>query len=162
MSFEDDLKDVGDSIGKLVDNAVNSQDFQELNQKISDTINQFVYPNRKGPFRANGTQEPSRGYSADTSYSSQHSSHNNTTQQTGPHHYSYGPGGTMPGKSANPVPKPSHTWQPPPEYGMEQPHTGTSCTARAFYAIHRSCTCRRISDGCRLGCHRTVRLLHSA
>ena len=46
MSFEDDLKDVGDSIGKLVDNAVNSQDFQELNQKISDTINQFVYPNR--------------------------------------------------------------------------------------------------------------------
>ena len=109
MSFEDDLKDVGDSIGKLVDNAVNSQDFQELNRKISDTINQFVYPNRKGPFRANGTQEPSRGYSADTSYSSQHSSHNNTTQQTGPHHYSYGPGGTMPGKSANPVPKPSHT-----------------------------------------------------
>ena len=105
MSFEDDLKDVGDSIGKLVDNAVNSQDFQELNQKISDTINQFVYPNRKGPFRANGTQEPSRGYSADTSYSSQHSSHNNTAQQTGPHHYSYGPGGTMPGKSANPVPK---------------------------------------------------------
>ena len=64
MSFEDDLKDVGDSIGKLVDNAVNSQDFQELNRKISDTINQFVYPNRKGPFRANGTQEPSRGYSA--------------------------------------------------------------------------------------------------
>ena len=61
MSFEDDLKDVGDSIGKLVDNAVNSQDFQELNRKISDTINQFVYPNRKGPFRANGTQEPSRG-----------------------------------------------------------------------------------------------------
>ena len=58
MSFEDDLKDVGDSIGKLVDNAVNSQDFQELNRKISDTINQFVYPNRKGPFRANGTQEP--------------------------------------------------------------------------------------------------------
>ena len=113
MSFEDDLKDVGDSIGKLVDNAVNSQDFQELNQKISDTINQFVYPNRKGPFRANGTQEPSRGYSADTSYSSQHSSHNNTAQQTGPHHYSYGPGGTMPGKSANPVPKPSHTWQTP-------------------------------------------------
>lgn len=112
MSFEDDLKDVGDSIGKLVDNAVNSQDFQELNRKISDTINQFVYPNRKGPFRANGTQEPSRGYSADTSYSSQHSSHNNTAQQTGPHHYSYGPGGTMPGKSANPVPKPSHTWQP--------------------------------------------------
>ena len=110
MSFEDDLKDVGDSIGKLVDNAVNSQDFQELNRKISDTINQFVYPNRKGPFRANGTQEPSRGYSADTSYSSQHSSHNNTAQQTGPHHYSYGPGGTMPGKSANPVPKPSHTW----------------------------------------------------
>ena len=51
MSFEDDLKDVGDSIGKLVDNAVNSQDFQELNRKISDTINQFVYPNRKGPFR---------------------------------------------------------------------------------------------------------------
>ena len=50
MSFEDDLKDVGDSIGKLVDNAVNSQDFQELNRKISDTINQFVYPNRKGPF----------------------------------------------------------------------------------------------------------------
>ena len=100
MSFEDDLKDVGDSIGKLVDNAVNSQDFQELNRKISDTINQFVYPNRKGPFRANGTQEPSRGYSADTSYSSQHSSHNNTAQQTGPHHYSYGPGGTMPGKSA--------------------------------------------------------------
>ena len=50
MSFEDDLKDVGDSIGKLVDNAVNSQNFQELNQKISDTINQFVYPNRKGPF----------------------------------------------------------------------------------------------------------------
>ena len=91
MSFEDDLKDVGDSIGKLVDNAVNSQDFQELNRKISDTINQFVYPNRKGPFRANGTQEPSRGYSADTSYSSQHSSHNNTAQQTGPHHYSYGP-----------------------------------------------------------------------
>ena len=43
MSFEDDLKDVGDSIGKLVDNAVNSQDFQELNRKISDTINQFVY-----------------------------------------------------------------------------------------------------------------------
>ena len=113
MSFEDDLKDVGDSIGKLVDNAVNSQDFQELNRKISDTINQFVYPNRKGPFRANGTQEPSRGYSADTSYSSQHSSHNNTAQQTGPHHYSYGPGGTMPGKSANPVPKPSHTWQTP-------------------------------------------------
>ena len=111
MSFEDDLKDVGDSIGKLVDNAVNSQDFQELNRKISDTINQFVYPKRKGPFRANGTQEPSRGYSADTSYSSQHSSHNNTAQQTGPHHYSYGPGGTMPGKSANPVPKPSHTWQ---------------------------------------------------
>ena len=111
MSFEDDLKDVGDSIGKLVDNAVNSQDFQELNRKISDTINQFVYPNRKGPFRANGTQEPSRGYSADTSYSSQHSSHNNTAQQTGPHHYSYGPGGTMPGKSANPVPKPFHTWQ---------------------------------------------------
>ena len=70
MSFEDDLKDVGDSIGKLVDNAVNSQDFQELNRKISDTINQFVYPNRKGPFRANGTQEPSRGYSADTSNSS--------------------------------------------------------------------------------------------
>ena len=35
MSFEDDLKDVGDSIGKLVDNAVNSQDFQELNRKIS-------------------------------------------------------------------------------------------------------------------------------
>ena len=34
MSFEDDLKDVGDSIGKLVDNAVNSQDFQELNRKI--------------------------------------------------------------------------------------------------------------------------------
>ena len=30
MSFEDDLKDVGDSIGKLVDNAVNSQDFQEF------------------------------------------------------------------------------------------------------------------------------------
>ena len=113
MSFEDDLKDVGDSIGKLVDNAVNSQDFQELNRKISDTINQFVYPNRKGPFRANGTQEPSRGYSADTSYSSQHSSHNNTAQQTRPHHYSYGPGGTMPGKSANPVPKPSHTWQTP-------------------------------------------------
>ena len=114
MSFEDDLKDVGDSIGKLVDNAVNSQNFQELNRKISDTINQFVYPNRKGPFRANGTQEPSRGYSADTSYSSQHSSHNNTAQQTGPHHYSYGPGGTMPGKSAkNPVPKPSHTWQTP-------------------------------------------------
>ena len=113
MSFEDDLKDVGDSIGKLVDNAVNSQDFQELNRKISDTINQFVYPNRKGPFRANGTQEPSRGYSADTSYSSQYSSHNNTAQQTGPHHYSYGPGGTMPGKSANPVPKPSHTWQTP-------------------------------------------------
>lgn len=28
MSFEDDLKDVGDSIGKLVDNAVNSQDFR--------------------------------------------------------------------------------------------------------------------------------------
>ena len=83
MSFEDDLKDVGDSIGKLVDNAVNSQDFQELNRKISDTINQFVYPNRKGPFRANGTQEPSRGYSADTSYSSQHSSHNNTAQQPG-------------------------------------------------------------------------------
>ena len=82
MSFEDDLKDVGDSIGKLVDNAVNSQDFQELNRKISDTINQFVYPNRKGPFRANGTQEPSRGYSADTSYCSQHSSHNNTAQQT--------------------------------------------------------------------------------
>ncbi len=48
MSFEDDLKDVGDSIGKLVDNAVNSQDFQELNRKISDTINQFVYPKPEG------------------------------------------------------------------------------------------------------------------
>lgn len=104
MSFEDDLKDVGDSIGKLVDNAVNSQDFQELNQKISDTINQFVYPNRKGPFRANGTQDPSRGYSADTSYSSQHSSHNNAEQPTGQHHYSYGPGGTVPGRTKNPVP----------------------------------------------------------
>ena len=34
MSFEDDLKDVGDSVGKLVDNAVNYQDFQELNRKI--------------------------------------------------------------------------------------------------------------------------------
>ena len=143
MSFEDDLKDVGDSIGKLVDNAVNSQDFQELNRKISDTINQFVYPNRKGPFRANGTQEPSRGYSADTSYSSQHSSHNNTAQRE--------PGSqTFPYLAAL------------PEYGMEQPHTRTPCTARALYAIHRSCTCRRISDGRRLGCHRTVRLLHSA
>ena len=126
-------------------------DKEELNRKISDTINQFVYPNRKGPFRANGTQEPSRGYSADTSYSSQHSSHNNTAQQTGPHHYSYGPGGTMPGKSANPVPKPSPYLADPPEYGMEQPHTRTPCTARALYAIHRSCTCRRISDGRRLG-----------
>ena len=130
MSFEDDLKDVGDSIGKLVDNAVNSQDFQELNRKISDTINQFVYPNRKGPFRANGTQEPSRGYSADTSYSSQHSSHNNTAQQTGPHHYSYGPGGTMPGKSANPVPKPSHTWQP-----SQNTEWNSCCTALSLYSL---------------------------
>ncbi len=114
MSFEDDLKDVGDSIGKLVDNAVNSQDFQELNRKISDTINQFVYPNRKGPFRANGTQDSSKGYSADTSYSSQHSSQNKETAQAGSQrHYSYGPGGTMPGKSASPAPKPSHTWQTP-------------------------------------------------
>ena len=107
MSFEDDLKDVGDSIGKLVDNAVNSQNFQELNQKISDTINQFVYPNRQGPFHASGTQDSSRGYSADTSYSSQHTSHPNTAQQTGPHHYSYGPGGTMPEKEKNAVPHPS-------------------------------------------------------
>lgn len=107
MSFEDDLKDVSDSIGKLVDNAVNSQNFQELNQKISDTINQFVYPNRQGPFRANGTQDPSRGSSADTSSRRQPSSHNDTAQQTGPHHYSYGPGGTMPGKEKNPVPRPS-------------------------------------------------------
>lgn len=30
MSFEDDLKDVGDSIGKLVDNAVNSQEFSGI------------------------------------------------------------------------------------------------------------------------------------
>lgn len=133
MSFEDDLKDVGDSIGKLVDNAVNSQDFQELNRKISDTINQFVYPNRKGPFRANGTQEPSRGYSADTSYSSQHSSHNNTAQQTGPHHYSYGPGGTMPGKSANPVPKPSHTWQTP------RIRNGTAAYKNAVYCASALC-----------------------
>ncbi|MDD7738704.1 MAG: 5-bromo-4-chloroindolyl phosphate hydrolysis family protein [Fusicatenibacter sp.] len=55
MSFEDDLKDVGDSIGRLVDNAVNSQNFQELNQKISETINQFVYPSRQGPYRADGS-----------------------------------------------------------------------------------------------------------
>lgn len=115
MSFEDDLKDVGDSIGKLVDNAVNSQNFQELNQKISDTINQFVYPNRQGPFHANGAQDPSRSYSADTSYSSQHASHNNTAQQAGQHHYSYGPGGTMPGKVKNSVPHSaaSHSFQRP-------------------------------------------------
>ena len=114
MSFEDDLKDVGDSIGNLVDNAVNSQDFQELNRKISDTINQFVYPNRKGPFRANETQDSSRGYSADTSYSSQHSSPYKETTQAGlQRHYSYGSGGTMPGKTANPAPKPSHAWQAP-------------------------------------------------
>lgn len=115
MSFEDDLKNVGDSIGNLVDNAVNSQNFQELNQKISDTINQFVYPNRQGPFRANTPQNSSREYSEDTSYSSQHSSYNNTTQQNRPHHYAYGPGGTMPGKAKNPMPhsSASHAYRNP-------------------------------------------------
>ena len=55
MSFEEDMKDVGDSIGRLVDHAVNSQDFQALSQKITDTVNQFVYPARKGPYRANSS-----------------------------------------------------------------------------------------------------------
>lgn len=51
MSLEDDLKDVGDSIGRLVDNAVNSKDFQQLNEQISNAINQFVYPSQQN--RAN-------------------------------------------------------------------------------------------------------------
>ncbi len=46
MSFEDDLKKLGDDVSNLVDNAVNSQNFQQLNQKITDSINQFVYPRR--------------------------------------------------------------------------------------------------------------------
>ncbi|MCI5649366.1 MAG: 5-bromo-4-chloroindolyl phosphate hydrolysis family protein [Fusicatenibacter sp.] len=78
MSFEDDLKDVGDSIGRLVDNAVNSQNFQELNQKITDTINQFVYPNRQGPYRANGDSS----YHPGSSYSS--SRYANDTKNTPP------------------------------------------------------------------------------
>ena len=46
MSFEDDLRKLGDDVSNLVDNAVNSQNFQQLNQKITDSINQFIYPRR--------------------------------------------------------------------------------------------------------------------
>lgn len=46
MSFEDDLKKLGDDVSNLVDNAINSQNFQQLNQKITDSINQFVYPRK--------------------------------------------------------------------------------------------------------------------
>lgn len=48
MSFEDDLKKLGDDVSDLVDNAINSRNFQQLNQKITDSINQFVYPRRGG------------------------------------------------------------------------------------------------------------------
>lgn len=48
MSFEDDLKKLGDDVSNLVDNAINSQNFQQLNQKITDSINQLVYPRRNG------------------------------------------------------------------------------------------------------------------
>lgn len=46
MSFEDDLKKLGDDVSNLVDNAINSQNFQQLNQKITDSINQLVYPRK--------------------------------------------------------------------------------------------------------------------
>ena len=48
MSFEDDLKKLGDDVSNLVDNAINSQNFQQLNQKITDSINQLVYPRKNG------------------------------------------------------------------------------------------------------------------
>ena len=32
MSFEDDLKKLGDDVSNLVDNAINSHNFQQLNQ----------------------------------------------------------------------------------------------------------------------------------
>lgn len=47
MSFEDDLKKLGDDVANLVDNAVSSQNFQQLNRKISDSINQFIYPRKE-------------------------------------------------------------------------------------------------------------------
>lgn len=47
MSFEDDLKKLGDDVADLVDNAVNSRNFQQLNQKINDSINQFIYPRKE-------------------------------------------------------------------------------------------------------------------
>lgn len=161
MSFEDDLKDVGDSIGKLVDNAVNSQDFQELNRKISDTINQFVYPNRKGPFRAMAHR--SRPAAIPQILPTAASILPLIIQRSRPDRITIPTGREarcrVRARTRFPnLPIPGR----PPEYGMEQPHTRTPCTARALYAIHRSCTCRRISDGRRLGCHRTVRLLHSA
>ena len=55
MSFEDDLKKLGDDVSNLVDNAINSQNFQQLNQKITDSINQLVYPRKN---------RSSSGYSA--------------------------------------------------------------------------------------------------
>lgn len=123
MSFEDDLKDVGDSIGKLVDNAVNSQNFQELNEKISDTINQFVYPSRKGPFHASNTQDFARGYSPDTSYSSRHFSDKDSAPWAETHHYSYGPGGTMPRKTAEQNVSPSSA-------SYSEPHSSFSAPGR--------------------------------
>lgn len=46
MSFEDDLKKLGDDVADLVDGAVNSRNFRQLNQKISNSINQFIYPRK--------------------------------------------------------------------------------------------------------------------
>ena len=54
MSFEDDLKKLGDDVSNLVDNAINSHNFQQLNQKITDSISQLVYPRKRS----------SSGYSA--------------------------------------------------------------------------------------------------
>ena len=49
MSFEDDLKKLGDDVTNLVDSAINSRNFQQLNQKITDSINQLIYPRKEEP-----------------------------------------------------------------------------------------------------------------
>lgn len=58
MSLEDDLFDVGESIETLINHAISSQDFQQLNQKISETIHN--YTNSMNTNRRPNYQDPLR------------------------------------------------------------------------------------------------------
>ena len=84
MSFEDDLKKLGDDVADLVDSAVNSHNFQQLNRKISNSINQFIYPrkddkNFSAPPENGPYQQQERRYRRPDSYAS--GSEENTWQQ---------------------------------------------------------------------------------